>query len=188
TMMYSSKKPLSLRNRTADSGVNSLDRNSQTLIRSRSRSVCSGSAISRKGSNPWTSHFAGGSPFCERASSWALTNSPKAQSSNPSINGPVRRLPVKNTPRRGITRPTSSTSPNNAGSSTDGKHSDKGRIVERRAEPSCELKTLLRMRNLNSTINASSNVSEHNQLCCLSRESRTDVVQLRLRLPHDDVH
>ena len=163
-MMYSSKNPLSLRNRTADSGVNSLDRNSQTLIRSRRRSAWSGSAISRKGSSPWTSHFAGGSPFCDNASICAFTNSPIAQSSKPSITGPVRKFDRKNTPRRGVTRPVSSTSPSSAASSTDGRHNDSGRIVALRGG-SCRLKTLFRMRNRNSTIYCLLDVFQHNQLC-----------------------
>src|SRR5262245_42114827 len=202
TMMYSSKNPLSFKNRTADSGVNSFDRNSHTLMRSRNFSACSGSAISRKGSRPWTSQRAGGSPFCERASNCARTNSPIAQSSNPSMTGPVRRFPVKNTLRRGTTRPVSSTSPSNAASSTEGKHNASGRIVDLREGTVCTLKTLFRMRNLNSTMYCLLDAF-HNPLCCLSRESRTDAVHLvehpvcRLRRPprhfeltlrHDDIH
>src|SRR5437773_5585930 len=92
------------------------------------------------------------------------------------MTGPVRKLAMKNTPRRGMTRPVSSTSPSNAASSTEGKHNDSGRIVARREAASCTLKTLFRMRNLNSTIYCLLDVFGHNQLCCLSRELRTDVV------------
>src|SRR6476660_4516067 len=80
------------------------------------------------------------------------------------MTGPVRRNERKKTPRRGITRPVSSTSPSNAASSTDGKHSESGRIVDRRGAASCTLKTLLRMRNLSSTIYFLLDALGHNQL------------------------
>src|SRR5213078_2365848 len=100
------------------------------------------------------------------------------------MTGPVRKFAREKTPRRGITRPVSSTSPSNAASSTDGKHNDNGRIVARREGTSCTLKTLFRMRNLSSTIYCLLDAFGHNTLCSLSRELRTDVVQLRLRLRH----
>ena len=64
-----------------------------------------------------------------------------------------------------------------AASSTEGRQRESGRIVGRRDALSCALKTLFRMRNLNSTINCLLDGFEHNQLCRLCPESRTDVVQ-----------
>src|SRR5215510_14188274 len=97
---------------------------------------------------------------------------------------------MENTPRRGTTRPTSSTSPSKAASSTDGKQSDNGRIVARRNGTSCMLKTLFRMRNLSSTIYCLLDVFGHNRLCSLLRELRTEVVPFCsvLRLTHDDLY
>src|SRR5207249_10436022 len=66
--------------------------------------------------------------------------------------------------RRGMRRPSSSTSPSSAASSTDGKHNDNGRIVDRREGTSRVLKTLFRMRNRNSTIYCLLDLFGHNQL------------------------
>src|SRR4030095_6135033 len=62
-------------------------------------------------------------------------------------------MDIKKTPLRGTRRPTSSTSPSSAASSTDGQSKANGRIVDRRTFW-CGTKTVFRIRNRNSTISS----------------------------------
>src|ERR1041385_2433749 len=78
------------------------------------------------------------------------------------MTGPVRGKDRTNSPRRGTRRPISSTSPSKAASSTVGQYIETGRMIPFRLGL-WAVKTVLRIRNFSSTIDASTRSYQSHQ-------------------------